>query len=321
MNYSLLQLRFNGAVHFGGSESATSLSDAEDHIRADTLFSALAHMALLRDGEDRLLRLCDCVKQGKLLFSDTFPWKGDRFYLPKPYITSENAEELPSDLRKAIKKLVWIPAEQFAFFESSVAGKRLFVPDEVSFGRRTEVTKAAIQPGKDALPYSVGLFSFDSDCGLYFIMAAENTEITEYILSLLEILGQNGIGGKVSSGYGKFQTEDHIILNEPFDSQTEWMYNALTTPGKASLLLTTALPCEHELCQAMDGATYQMIRRSGFVASEQFDRTNRKKQTQYFFTAGSVFRSRFTGELYQVGIAGTHPVYRYSKPLFMGVDL
>ena len=46
-----------------------------------------------------------------------------------------------------------------------------------------------------------------------------------------------------------------------------------------------------------------------------------KKQTQYFLTAGSVLQHTYQGELYDVGIGVSHSVYRYSKPLFMGVTL
>ena len=41
MNCCLYQLRFNTAVHFGGSDSALSLYSSEANFRADTLFSAL----------------------------------------------------------------------------------------------------------------------------------------------------------------------------------------------------------------------------------------------------------------------------------------
>lgn len=38
-------------------------------------------------------------------------------------------------------------------------------------------------------------------------------------------------------------------------------------------------------------------------------------------TAGSVLQHTYQGELCDVGIGVPHPVYRYSKPLFMGVTL
>ena len=42
MDYYLYKLKFDGAVHFGQSESALSLYTTADHFRADTLFSHFA---------------------------------------------------------------------------------------------------------------------------------------------------------------------------------------------------------------------------------------------------------------------------------------
>lgn len=68
------------------------------------------------------------------------------------------------------------------------------------------------------------------------------------------------------------------------------------------------------------------VRRSSWpgaaaLASTEWVETPVKKQTQYFLTAGSVLQHTYQGELCDVGIGVPHPVYRYSKPLFMGVTL
>ena len=53
MDYYLYKLKFDGAVHFGQSESALSLYTTADHFRADTLFSALCHTAGSASGLNR----------------------------------------------------------------------------------------------------------------------------------------------------------------------------------------------------------------------------------------------------------------------------
>ena len=68
------------------------------------------------------------------------------------------------------------------------------------------------------------------------------------------------------------------------------------------------------------GGALQLARRGGFASTEWME-TLIKKQTQYFLTAGSVLQRTYQGKLYDVGIGVPHPVYRYSKPLFMGVTL
>ena len=52
MNYFLIKLEFDSCVHFGTADSAQSLSASEDHVLADTLFSALCHTALQLHGQD-----------------------------------------------------------------------------------------------------------------------------------------------------------------------------------------------------------------------------------------------------------------------------
>lgn len=85
------------------------------------------------------------------------------------------------------------------------------------------------------------------------------------------------------------------------------------------LLLSTALPKEDELSEALDGASYKLIKRSGFVASTEYAPESRKKRDLYVCSAGSCFQHCFKGDIYDVSDGGNHSVYRYAKPLFMGV--
>mgnify|MGYP007022586248 CR=1 FL=1 len=73
MDYYLYKLKFDGAVHFGQSESALSLYTTADHFRADTLFSALCHTALSLWGEDGVQALVKQAEADELLLSDSMP--------------------------------------------------------------------------------------------------------------------------------------------------------------------------------------------------------------------------------------------------------
>ena len=80
-----------------------------------------------------------------------------------------------------------------------------------------------------------------------------------------------------------------------------------------------ALPQKDELTQALEGSTYLLAKRSGFVASDTYAEEQRRKRDLYVFVAGSCFKNRFSGDIYDVSAGGGHAVYRYAKPLFMGV--
>lgn len=322
MNYFLIRLTFDTAVHFGPSDTAQSLSVSEDHLYADTVFSALCHTALVLDGEKGVTQLCDWVREGQLLLSDTMPWRGEDCFLPKPFVLSQSKRELPTTHQKAMKKLAWIPVRSFAAFSDSVHGGVPFDPSAQggAFGFAVEQMRAAVSEGADAVPYRVGLYQFEENCGLYLLAATAEEEQGEILQRLFHALGMSGIGGKVSSGSGKFHLEEMTLLNTFYDDQTRWFYTALTARTERSLLLSASFPREEELETALEDAAYQVIRRGGFAASDG-GRNPLKKKTQYFFRAGSMFSNRFEGDLYTVGRVDGHPVYRYGKPLFLGVDV
>ena len=321
MNYFLIKLQFDSAVHFGGSDSALSLYTSEEFFRADTLFSALCHTALVLRGEAGLQALYHAAQQGTLLFSDAMPWQEETFYLPKPFLPSFSTEEVETSLRKKVKKLAWLPALRFDSYVRSLHQGH-FVPDGVqeSFGTHYEQTKAKVSAQGDTEPYQVGLFRFAPDCGLYFFCACREVEQMDDLTILLEALGLSGIGGKTTAGYGRFHIEDSILLNEPFDEQTAWLYQRLCSRPAPYLLLTSSLPQDAELDAALQDGSFQLIRRGGFLASEQVE-TPVKKRSQHFLAAGSVLHHTYQGAVYDVGIAVGHPVYRYAKPLFLGVTL
>lgn len=324
MNYYLFKLKFDTAVHFGSSSSAQSLYVSEDHFCADTLFSALCHMALSLRGESGLELLCEQAKQGKLLLSDSMPWMDDRFYLPKPTAAAQSAREVPAEKRKAAKRLKWLPVEDFDQFAESLRGNCIYDADKakVEFGVSTSAAKVKITAGEDSLPYQVGLYHFMENAGLWFLAGCETEELAETLQLLVEGLSLSGIGGKTSAGYGKYNVDDVIYLNEPFDEATEWLLAALdNNTAPRQLLLSTSLPDEEELKALLPEAEYMLTRRAGFIHSSTYAQESRRKNTQWFLAAGSVLPGRFSSVLYEVGEEGRHPVYRLSAPLFLGVEL
>lgn len=332
MNYFLLKLAFDTAVHFGGSDSAVGAISSSLTLRADTIFSALCHTALEIGGPVRLTALCEAVQQNSLRFSDAFPWRQyqenvvsplrEVLYLPKPLAAPVFNESISTVERKTIKKLAWIPVSKFDSYTASLhQGSYSLDELDSSFGDAYQQVKACVADGADAQPYSVGLYAFHPNCGLYIICACSDNALLPMLTSLFQMLGCSGIGGHTSSGYGRFHLDgEPVCLNDSSDPQHHWMLQALESDAAPYLLLTSSLPSDEELDAALAGAAFQVVRRAGFAFTDQI-RTPQKKQTQYFLAAGSVLQHRYQGALYDVGLGLPHPVYRYSKPLFMGVTL
>lgn len=310
MNYFLYKLRFSTAAHFGASDSALGLLASEDHFRADTLFSAMC-LELARSGRE-LDSFVEMVQKRGLLLTDSMPYIGERFFLPKPILRVESEQDVPSERRKLLKNIRWIPADDFL----------LTYDQQIHFGSVFTRTQANIPSNCDTVPYDIGLFGFARDCGLYFVAALSSLEQETMLTTLLKHIGLTGIGGRVSSGFGKFEIDDIIYLNEPFDAQTEALLHGLMDSGaQKQMMLTTALPSDEELETVLENASFQISRRGGFVQSETFHDEPLKKKTQYFLSAGSVVSKMFSGGVYQVGASGAHPVYRYSIPIFWGLPL
>ena len=321
MNYYLFKLQFSTAVHFGSSDSALALYDSDDHFCADTLFSALCHTAKSLYGNGGVEQLCRCVQNNRLRFSDSMPWCGDEYFLPKPYVVSEHKTELPTQLRKAIKKLKWIELSSFQAFTDSVHGGAAYQPQQRRFGLFDEQTKVNLT-GEESLPFQVGTYQFYPNCGLYFLAGCDSSETAVYLNTLVTALGLGGIGGKVTSGYGKFSVIQVMDLEQVQDANLRWLNCGLKQKNKGrQMLLTTSVPTDGELEQAMKGASYQLVRRGGFANAVGSENGFFKKQTQFYLAAGSLLANPFVGALYPVSHGAEHPVYRYSMPVFLEVTL
>ena len=103
MEYKICKLQFSTGLHIGKG----MLTDGEPIFMADTFFSALCHEALgISEGIEKLVHYC---KSGKLKLSDGLPYIDDTLYVPKPMTTVETKEEGNSKVKKAFKKLKYIP--------------------------------------------------------------------------------------------------------------------------------------------------------------------------------------------------------------------
>ena len=88
------------------------------------------------------------------------------------------------------------------------------------------------------------------------------------------------------------------------------------------MTLSVSLPTDDELESALEGAEYLLIKRSGFVASEEYAKEQRRRRDLYVLKAGACIRRPYQGDVYDVADPdGGHPVYRYARPMFMEVDV
>ena len=126
MNYFLFKLSFHTPCHFGSSDSALSLYTSEDHFCADTLFSALCHTARTLYGNSGVEALIEKAQTNQLFLSDAMPWCGERYYLPRPFLTARTDGHTAGAERKAMKNLAYIAVEDMADYLACMRGQGLF---------------------------------------------------------------------------------------------------------------------------------------------------------------------------------------------------
>jgi CRISPR-associated protein Csm4 len=324
MQYCLYKLNFTTSVHIGTDNGANGLVSSELTIHSDTLFSALYIESLKFGDSERLLKL---FSDGSLVVSDLLPFKDEEFYIPKPFYKMElNQDEAKDEDRKTAKKLKYIPASQFECYLKSLKGLDSFDAKSVSSDIKSIATisvrtRVALKGLEQSRPYYVGVTTFDKNCGLYLVIGFDNDESFELIQKLLIALSHSGIGGKRTTGLGKFELDDVIYLDEPFTESLEALSKMLSAQSGIFMTLNTSLPDDNELDTAVDNGYFQLIRRGGYVQSFNYAEIFYKKKELYVFGAGSCFKEKYQGIIADVSQNGGHPVYRLLKPMFLGVNI
>ena len=305
MNYVAFKFNFTTAVHFGEG----ILNSSANTFFADTLFSSLYIEAMKLNFHNQLLGY---VNDGKLSFSDAFPFSKGQYFLPKPMKFIESIDPGNSSEKKKIKKIKYLPCDQIDdFLNSKVDLDKL---SSVRFCTSSEDARVVIRnPNKaEPDPYRVGVCSFNDECGLYVIIGYENQEIFNFTKKIFESLQYSGIGGKRTSGLGKFvlETDQNCCLFKQLIERKSDTY----------MTISVAYPADDELEMALNGSSYLLVKRSGFVLSDTYAREQRRKLNKFVFAAGSCFTNKFNGTVFNVASdEGLHPVYRYAKPMFIGV--
>ena len=254
-------------------------------------------------------KFLDLIQNDKLLFSDAFPYMDDVYFLPKPITRIESKNEGDSSVKKKVKNLSFIPISEFRSFLNGTMDLNDNPLDR--FAILSTHVHAWVRTGADTEPFHVGEVFFASGNGLYIIVSCENDATKDIIEELLESLSFTGIGGKKSSGLGKFELGFGKVPKE--------LDNLLSGNSGRYMLLSGSIPTDGELDTVLAGASYLLEKRSGFIASDSFAPEYQRKRDLYMFAAGSCFTKRFIGNVYEVSGGGGHPVYRYAKAMFVGV--
>lgn len=328
MRYEIILFRFTSPVHFGDTAEGGDLGEILSYCRADTFFSALCREAA-DISQELLACVVEGVQRGKLRFSDLFPWKKGtscyELYLPRPVMNLPHTEQAKtlsyeevreqSGERKKYKKRSFIRASEMESYlqERNISAQPDFGKEEL----RTQYN------AREKRPYGIGAYHFMPDAGLYLILSGDE-ELAEKLEPLIKLLGMAGIGGKRSSGFGKYIFED-----DPLDLSDENTYGGddvslykMLCAGHSNcyMALSSFLPEKLEVGD-MSSGTGKIIKRGGFAWSREMTGPA-KVSSVYMMASGSCFSKRLEGRIADVNNGSVpHPVYKYGKGLFVGLPL
>ena len=255
--------------------------------KSDTIFAAVANVIAEIDGVETLKEFC----KGNPRFSSAFPFHKDKLFFPKPLKPLAEIER-DKNLHKAWKKKIWIehellkrPKAVLDVINSEERKSEFFIAKEEipKFYNVNEVVRnAKHRINEQTQIFSVYTLSFTKNSGLFFLYSGE-VNIDEAV----KILGEGGLGGGKTVGYGKF-----IAKGEDYS----WEIS-----GKWNLLLSLCLPKRSEV-ERLRESYYSLIEREGWTNS------SRKRKVRVL-TEGSVIPRKIEGRILEEHVDGVK-IYR-----------
>lgn len=307
MKYKIYKMYFKAGVRCGTGKTESNSIE----MPSDIIFSSLINEAAKID-EKILKEALDFFKERKILLSDAFPFLGDEYLLPKPLISFDKNSGDSSE-KKLYKKITHIPISYFSEYVKGNSDPQEILNKTENLGNTQIDTKIQKKLEGDNEIYNLSYFRFNKNNGLYFILGFEDEVCEKLFDDLIYSIAVTGIGGKKTSGLGKFQVVKKDLPRE--------ISNKINSE-KAKMLLTSSMAREDELEKLDQDANYALIRRGGFIYSEDKEgskNTVKRKRTMYFFKAGSIFNKKFEGDIFRVDDGFIHPVYRYGIPMWLEV--
>lgn len=286
MNMVGYKLFFNSPLHL--SAGAEGYEKVHDRVHSDTLMSAVASLwpVLYGDPVDSV------ITDENIRVSSCFPFTGDTFYFPKPYLRLNSKKDVDLPDIKKIKKVKFI---EKSLFEKIIAGRELDA-SEMSFSQSGSLLasseKAAVDfmnereiPRNlvDRLTSQTDIFYFselvfEGKSGLFFLADIAAAPLRKKFEAVLRLLGDEGLGGDRHVGKGQFSVEavENFKLEEP---------------GKADAVMTLSLfhPTADEVAKGLlTRSAYDVIKRDGWVTAQGFRSLRRRSLNM--FIEGSVFK-------------------------------
>ena len=321
------------------------------HCPSDTFFSALITMLAEVEGPRAVEAFAAPFEDGQppFLLTSIFPRAGDLPLLPMPFIRV-NLTEKPGQ-RKLLKRLRYVSP---LIFRRILNGKSLDAYTSDGYGQGAflqngkvwiavkEIAKLPENWNRDRLHeqkvwvsrsmdrvavdrvasastvYRTGRTVYAPGCGLWLGVrwsGEPNPKHQAQLETLLMHLGDVGMGGERSVGYGQFTSSAGSLALDLPDA----------TPNGPTLTLSRYLPGKDELPQALRGehAAYRLVTVPGWLSAPG-KKSQRRRQVR-MLVEGAVFQPVGAGPWGRLADARPtgwqdHPIWRYGYACPVGVS-
>ncbi|MHA1284854.1 MAG: type III-A CRISPR-associated RAMP protein Csm4 [Promethearchaeota archaeon] len=229
--FECIKLYFKTPVHFG--IYSTDLSKSQLYLPSDSLFGAIisAWSKLLPDEVDNIIN--NYIENSPFLISSAYPFIENIFFFPKPFSRgnfTENFIKRPSNIKK-IKNIRWLPKEIFEYWINfqplDFYKEEIFDSIKLLHSNIKEIIipKTSLDRIHNcSMLYFISEIFFSKSAGLFFLINKNqnisNNKIINYFYAALNLLEDEGLGGKRSWGLGAFKYERTTIeINIPNNSE------------------------------------------------------------------------------------------------------
>jgi len=323
--YNIFRLNFKTAVRFGNGKGASGLDTGKVSLSSDSLFSAIFTEYIRIFGEEEANKLVASFEKGETAISSMFPWKrtekGFSYYIPRPIFpgVKRSGED---NVKKRLKKIKFISLSNLSKYIDFLNGRTGLGEEndwDLEIGSEL-ITDRVNLTGEKPEPYRVASYRFVEGSGLYFVIRYTDEILFENFKKAVELLGISGIGGKVSSGLGKYSLDVGFLEGQ---GEEKLLYDMLEDKNaKVQMLIGAYHPKEEEIEKLkQEGYTYILEKRDGFCTSPYFSNNDGhlKRKSCVMVAEGSCFAERLEGQILDLSYGNFHKVYRLGKTLFVGV--
>ena len=294
--FTAIKLRFKGPIHLG--EVGVGLENISTFIaHSDTLWAAIVSTwSRLYGNPDELLPDSESWNP-PFLISSAWPFVEDTFYFPRPF--SQLPVRLNTIEYSYLKKLKKTTLLDQKTFEKWISGETIAkdtieelicrienLKKHVKSSEKPQVFLGPFSTGSRL--YYLGLTYFRDNSGLFFLVDFKNESLRDKFFSVLNLLADEGLGGKRTYGLGLFSYSVEKISIATPDESNKWITLSRISPEEALL--------DRDV---LSNSSYSLYHLKGWSLSPHSKTVALRKPIR-LFSEGSIFPVKPTGKVVDI---------------------